>query len=129
MIIQNLNGINTLLIEYKTKLEELQLFSSLWKFEYWKDILLNNLEVNVESQWHLENKYSLIKKKKKNIYIYIYIYNLSVCSGCYNKNTINWVTYKLFIIHLETASPGLWNQKIWFVVRTLFLVHRWSSHC
>ena len=72
MIIQNLNGINTLLIEYKTKLEELQLFSSLWKFEYWKDILLNNLEVNVESQWHLENKYSLIKKKK-NIYIYIYI--------------------------------------------------------
>ena len=29
VIIQNLNGINTLLIEYKTELEELQLFSSL----------------------------------------------------------------------------------------------------
>lgn len=46
---------------------------------------------------------------------------VSVHSGCYNKNTINWVTYKKhFPQFWRLESPRLWCQQMWYLVRSCF---------
>lgn len=55
-------------------------------------------------------------------FLYPIFQTVLVHSGCYNKNTVNWVVYKqqTFLIVLEAGSPRSQHWQIHCLVRLTF---------